>query len=274
MKLNRYFAASLTLALAIGAVATANAQLTCPGNTPIPNSARVATRIFNDCPTSTVTVVNTYPALVSISDQNLDCFGFANLHNWSFSTDGGASSVQFENCSSYRWCADVTLSGTARGEGGLRLSPWWSPDVDGRFMINATNGEIAAFGGRLPFYSFTGAYGITYTKGVVAHMEAIYRPNGLNASSPATIEYRIALGAGPTYTSGPLQFDEGNVAEGAVHGNWGALYPHTVGGYFQLRPGEGVPVGMTADFANICFESLQVTPTVPSSWGRIKSIYR
>ena len=274
MKRNRYFAAVVTGALVLGAAATANAQLNCPGSTPTPTSARIATRVFNDCPTSTVTTTNLYPAQVQISDQNLDCFGGANLHSWSFSTDGGATSAQFENCSSYRWCADVTLSGTARCEGGLRLAPWWSPDVDGRFMINKTNGEIACFGGRLPFYSFTVNHGITYTAGVVAHMEAIYTPNGLSAASPATIEYKIKLGAGPTYSSGLLNFDEGNVAEGAVHGNWGALYPHTVGGYFQLNPGDGNAVGAVANFANICFEAGGPVPTIHSTWGRIKSIYR
>jgi len=274
MKRKRYCAALVTGALVLGAAATANAQLTCPGGTPNPTSARVAQRVFNDCPTSTLTVTNTYPALISISDQNLDCFGGANLHSWSFSTDGGATSAQFENCSSYKFCADVTISGNARAEGGLRLAPWWSPDVDGRFMINKTNGEIACFGGRLPFYSFTVNHGLTYTAGVTAHMEVFYRPHGLSAGAPATIEYRIALGAGPLYSSGQLAFDEGNVAEGAVHGNWGALYPHTSGGYFQLNPGDGNPVGAVATFANVCFDILQTTETVPSTWGRIKSIYR
>lgn len=276
MKRNGYFTASLTLALVLGAVSAASAGdgRTCPGTTPSPTSARVAQRVFNDCPTSTLIVNNAFPALISISDQNLDCFGGANLHSWSFSTDGGATSAQFENCSAYRWCADVTLSGTARGEGGLRLAPWWSPDVDGRFMINKTNGEIACFGGRLPFYSFTVNHGITYTAGVTAHMEAIYLPNGLSMASPATIEYRISLGGGPTYTSGPLAFDQANPAEDPPHGLWGALYPHTVGGYFQLNPGDGEPVGMVADFANICFESLAPTPAVPATWGRIKSMYR
>lgn len=269
MKRNRYLAASLTLVLVLGAVATASAQLTCPGNTPVPNSARVLTRIFNDCPTSTVMTVNNFPALISISDQNLDCFGFANLHNWSFSTDGGATSAEYENCSAYRWCADVTLSGTANGEGGLRLAPWWSLEVDGRFMIN-TNGEIACFGGRLPFYSFTANHSITYTRGTTVHMEAIYLPHALDAGYPATIEYRISLG-GPTYSSGPLSFDQGNPAEG--HGAWGALYPHNVGGYFQAQTGQGTAVGLTADFANICYE-FGSTPTVPATWGRIKSLYR
>ena len=70
--------------------------------TPIPNSAVVKTRIFNDCPTSTITTVNNYPGLVSIEDAGLDCFGFANLHNWRFSTDG-ANPIQFDNNASFRF---------------------------------------------------------------------------------------------------------------------------------------------------------------------------
>jgi hypothetical protein len=277
MKRNRYLVGSLTLALFLGAIATASAGVggdgrTCPGTTPIPNSGRVLTRIFNDCPTSTLGTINNFPAQIQIDDQNLDCFGYANLHNWSLSTDGGTTSAQYENCSAYRWCADVTLTGTANGEGGLRLSPWWSPDVDGRFMINS-GGEIACFGGRLPFYSFTGNHGITYTRGVVAHMEAIYLPHALDAGYPATIEYRISLGGGPTFSSGPLSFDQANPGEDPPHGLWGALYPHTVGGYFLVQTGAGTPVGMTANFANICYE-FGTTPTTTSTWGKIKTLYR
>jgi len=36
--------------------------------------------------------------------------------------------------------------GAGEGEGGLRISPWWAKFVDGRFMANATTGEIACFG--------------------------------------------------------------------------------------------------------------------------------
>lgn len=273
MKRNSYIAlAVLTVGLACSSIASAE-TLVCPGYTPQANGAYVATRVFNDCPTSTLNAINNYPALISFDDQNLDCFGGANLHSWVFSADGGATRAQFQNCSEYRFCADVTLSGTASCEGGLRIAPWWSPDVDGRFMINK-GGEIACFSGRLPFYSFTVAHGITYTPGVTAHMEMVYLANGLALGSPATVEYRISLGGGPTFTSGPLPFDEANVGEGAVHGLWGALYPHYPGGYFQLNPGSGTPVGATATFENICFEFQTSTPTEATTWGRVKTLYR
>ena len=153
----------LAIGLVCSSIALAQAKgdgRTCPGTTPRPNGAQIHTRVFNDCPTSTLTVTNAYPSSISISDQHVDCYGYANLHTWSFSTDGGLTKAIFENCSSYRFCANVVLTGTGSGEGGLRLAPWWSPDADGKFMLN-TGGEIACFGGRLPFYSFTANYGVT-----------------------------------------------------------------------------------------------------------------
>jgi len=264
----------LALALAASTVAFASDCKVCPGNTPNPNGAQISTRVFNDCPTSVLTVNNTYPGFISISDQNLDCFGFANLHTWSFSTDGGLTKAQFENCSYYYFCANVVLSGTGNGEGGLRLSPWWSPNADGKFMLNTGSGEIACFGGRLPFYSFTVNYGATYVKGVNAFMTVLYNPNALSSALPATITYTISLGGGPTLSSGALPFDQGNLAEDPPHGLWGELVPAYAGGYFQPQLGQGQSVGMTCSWADICYQNLGVVPTAPTTWGRLKTLYR
>ena len=269
--------ATTTLALCAIALCTTLAQAdvrTCPGNTPSPNGAQISTRVFNDCPTSTLTINNSYPGLISIDDQNVDCFGYANLHTWSFSTDGGATKAVYENCSWYSFCANVTLTGTGNGEGGLRLSPWWSPDADGKFMLNVGTGEIACFGGRLPFYSFTVNNGVTYTKGTNAFMEIVYTPNSLSQAQPATIEYHLRLGGGPLLSSGPLNFDEGNVTEGAVHGNWGELWQAYAGGYLQPYVGQGQPVGLTGQWVDICYQNVGATPAKSTTWGKLKTLYR
>jgi len=271
--------ATATLALCAIALCATLAQADgrfCPGNTPTPNGANITLRVFNDCPTSTVTAVNGYPALISISDSNIDCFGFANLHTWSFSTDGGATEAKYENCSWYSFCANVVLNGSGVGEGGLRLAPWWSPDADGKFMLNAKTGEIACFGGRLPFYSFTANYAVSYTKGTNAFMEIVYVPNSLSATMPATIEYHLRLGGGPLLSSGPLNFDEGNVAEGAVHGNWGELVAAYAGGYVQpyLPNDVTLTVDFTGSWADICYQNVGATPTKSSTWGKLKTLYR
>ena len=222
------------------------------GTTPDPNGATVVTRIFNDCPSSTVTTVNNYPALISIQDSGLDCLGFANLHNWSFSEDGGANPAVFNNDSKFRFSADVVVSGDGNGEGGLRISPWWSKDVDGRFMINATTGEIACFGGRLPFYTFTGGLGLHYTKGDLIHMEAIYDPRSRTSVDPATIEYKLNY-KGTDYTRGVIPFDMANPAEDPPWGLWGMLNDGRVGGYFQPGMTPTVASTMTATWTNIKF---------------------
>ena len=170
----------------------------CPGTTPTPNGAQIATRIWNDCPASDLTVTNNYPAQVRFAETWSDCFGFANLHTWSFSADGGATRAAFENCSAYSFGADVTLTGDGDGEAGLRLSPWWSSDADGKFMVRAFNGEIACFGGRLPFYSFTGMQGITYTVGTPIHLGIVYSPRSLSPAEPATVTYDVSTAATAT----------------------------------------------------------------------------
>jgi len=228
-----------------------------PLGTPDVNAATIEARTFNDCALSTLTTTNNYPTLVEITDEmNPACLGFANLHSFSFSEDGGVTPAVFNNVSIFRFGADFTLSGAGTGEGGLRLSPWWSQFVDGRFMANATTGEIACFGGRLPFYSFTVNHGITYVKGTTIHMELTYNPNGLSAADPATIQYRVVSG-GSTYDSPVLTFDEGNAGEDPPFGLWGMLNNGRAGGYFQVRANTGA--ALTATWGNITFGTCLVT---------------
>ena len=55
-------------------------------NVPDPNSVVVIQRVYNDCPTSTLSITNHYPSSLNITDSNLSCGGFANLHVWRFSS--------------------------------------------------------------------------------------------------------------------------------------------------------------------------------------------
>jgi len=264
----------LAIGLLASAVALAGDGRTCPGFTPPGyNGFQISTRVFNDCPTSILTVTNGFPNSVIISDNILDCFGFANLHTWSFSTDGGLTKAQFENCSHYEFAATVMLDGSANGEGGLRLAPWWSPDADGKFMLNVGTGEIACFGGRLPFYSFTVNFGLHYLRGLPARMDIVYNPHFLSQLSPATITYNLQYN-NVAYTSGELPFDQGNPAEDPPHGLWGELVPAYCGGYFQPQLGQGVPVGLTATFSDIFYNGVDATPTTKSTWGKVKTLYR
>ncbi len=222
-------------------------------STPHPTSAVIRTRIFNDCPVSILATTDNYPALIQISDQNPgSCYGYANLHNWRFSEDDVNPAV-FDNDADFQFGADLMISGTGEGEAGLQVSPWWAKDTDGRLNVRTTDGEIAGFGGRLPFYSFTANHGLHYVKGTSIHLEITYRPNGLTASDPATIVYRVLYNSSE-YSSGALPFDEGNPAEDPPYGLWGMLNDGRVGGHLQyFLSATPPPHGITATWSNVYF---------------------
>ncbi len=216
------------------------------------DGAVLHTRIFNDFPGSTLTTVNNYPATVEFMDGPIGGpAGWANLHNFHLSEDGGVSDALFANGDAFSIQADVTLLGNGTAEAGLQVAPWWSPNVDGRFNIRNTDGEVAVFGGRLPFYSFTTSHGVTYTPGTTITQKIIYSPNSLTEMDPATIEYIYTDSSG-TYSSGPLAFDMGNPAE--PYGLWGMLDDARIGGYVQVFNGLGGAEHTSgARFENIVF---------------------
>jgi hypothetical protein len=200
---------------------------------PAINSAVFDLRVFDNDPGSTLIPGDAYPASVSISDtpSSPAAAGFANFHRWVASEDDSAA-AQFQNGDGFYFASDLTISGAGEGEAGLQVRPWWST-ADGLFNFRTTDGEIAVFGGRLPFYSFTGNHGITYTKGTTVRASMEYKPNSLSMADPATIEYRVTIGLN-TYSSGPLAFDQGNPAEDPPHGQWGLLQPFEIGGQMKM----------------------------------------
>ena len=190
---------------------------------PTVNSVVIGLRHFNDCPTTTINTFDGDFASIIIDETGNDCFGFANRHSWSFSGDN-VNPAEFQNSDGFSFCATVMATGSGDGEVGLRLSPWWSLDVDGTFMLNTRSGEIAIFGGRLPFYRFSDPpHSQTYVKGTAATLSMDYRPNGLSAASPGSIVYTLTNANG-TFSSPVLLFDEGNTAEDPPHGLWGILH--------------------------------------------------
>jgi hypothetical protein len=281
------FAAVLALGLFASGLAVAADGRDCipPVNTPAANGAVITTRVFNDCPGSNLTWGNNYPSNIWFSDSDVDCVGWTNLHVWSFSEDGGITPAVFENCSHYIFHATVVLNGEGPpanvvgvAEAGLRLSPWWGLNVDGRFMVRCGppygNGEIACFGGRLPFYSFTANYGVTYTNENAAYLEIVYHPHSLTEADPATIEYHLGY-LGNFYSSGPLPFDQGTAIEDPPHGLWGELFPARVGGYLQSpNNNSGGQWNWTATWWNIGYQGDGATPAARSTWGQLKTLYK
>jgi hypothetical protein len=218
--------------------------------TPSIDGATLNLRVFNDDAGSTLGTSNNYPVKVEISDTPTGT-GFANLHIFHLAT-GGTEAV-FNNGDSFQFSADLTISGAGEGEAGLQVAPWWSQDVDGRFNFRTSDGEIAVFGGRLPFYSFTGSQGLTYIKGDTVRVGVDYQANSLTMGDPATIKYTLTMG-GTDYTSGTLAFDQGNPSEDPPYGVWGMLNDARVGGFVQVFTGvSGDGNNVTATWENMRF---------------------
>ncbi len=273
MKRIGYSLACLT-SLAILAL-TATVASAVPGV----NSAIINERIFNDCPNSTLTTNNAYPASIFIGDApDAQCVidnagAFANLHNWRFSEDG-ANPALFMNSDLFRFSADLVIDGPGQCESGLQISPWWSPDVEGRLNVRTTDGEIAMFGGFLPFFSFTANYGLFYQKGQTIHIEFNYTPNSNTEADPATLECKITYG-GNLYTSGALPFNNNNPNDPPQYGYFGIGNDSQAGGHIQClwQPGQFQEVNAT--WSNISFSpDAKPTAAEPTTWGRIKTMYR
>ncbi len=272
----------LTLAALAVMVGAANA-------TPTINGAAINERVFNDCPFSTPSITNNYPSSIVISDAIAanSCGGWANLHAWSFSADGGANAAVFDNNSCFSFGCDLVITGNCQVEAGIRISPWWSKYADGRINVRIPDGEIAAFGGRMPFISWTNpglppnlnpwGAALHYVAGDPIHLEMHYDANSLSSSDPGAVMYVVVYG-GNTYATPWLLLDQGNPAEDPPYGLWGMLNDGRVGGLFQIDNGAS-PISQakngTATFTNIQYTSCtKPTPTKASTWGRVKALYR
>jgi len=213
---------------------------------PAVNGAKITTRIFNDFTDSGFSSTNFYPASLTMHDQvGSDADGFANRHVFHLSDDGGANDAVFLNGDSFAFYSDVSITGP--GEVGLHIAPWWFPG-DGQFMLNGNSGEIAIFGGRMPFYSFS-AHGFNYVNGATYTLGVIYNAHSNSALDPATIQYVLGIG-GSNHYSPIIPFDQGNPAEDPPHGQYGLLNPFYPGGYYQANLGAGPS---TAVFSNMRF---------------------
>jgi len=245
--------AMIVAVLAVAGLAVVSVNAAAPAV----NSVLFHTRLWNDDPDSILTTVGNYPLSVLINDSKLDGDGTggerANRHNFRFSDNGGVSDAVFMNDHQFAVYADVTITGNTNAEGGLNLTPWWSKDFDGQFMLRTSDGMIEVWNGRLPYYNFTANHGATYTMGETVRCGMIYAPNGLSEADPATIEY-ILVDQGNTYSSGPLAFSEGNPAEDPPYGLWGILNDARLGGFHQPQLTVGDPNAWSQiEFGNIVF---------------------
>ena len=179
------------LAASLCAAAAADAQLV--------NSWGTFLRYFNDIPSSNVQITNnTLNNLTFHEDfpQAPAGAGGINRHTGALSPNNGVSPFVLNNAIPWSYEVTVRLDGLASNEAGMHIGQLGTPApygpgnaITGQVMVNA-NGEIAAFGAWLPFFSNNqpqyshlprGARGQDFRLGVFVNP---------NPGSP-TIEYRV-----------------------------------------------------------------------------------
>ncbi|MEX0610708.1 MAG: hypothetical protein WD738_14795 [Pirellulales bacterium] len=222
-------------------------------------------RVFNDFSTTTLVYVNGNsvnqgPILSSVLiDETAwtdDGMGgsFANRHDFTLSSDGGATSHTFGIDDSYTVKTLVNLSAGSnapRKEAGLRIN---SPITgDALFLVNSDAGEIVAFGGGAPFFSFSSGAQPDYVPGTTILLGFTMLGNGVAAN---TMEYfidRMPGVPGGEVSSGPLPFS--NLEEGPL--------AYNVALYSQASPNLANSAEfVSTDFTDIMFMRIPEPATV------------
>lgn len=245
----------MRLSVLFAAISLAGIAGSAAGQVSAINGMTTMARYFNDRPGSNLAITNTYPALFRVFEDNPGPGGFANGHMGAFSTTGGATPYDFNYGDAFDVMTTLSFNGltpsNVGGEAGFKFNLFGV----GHFGVLPGNGEIAAFGGILPFHSFgTGLWNSSQT----VTLRIIHTPgngNGLpgGATIPSTMEYAYNLGSG-WVTSGPVAFGnlEGGIPD--VPGN-----PLFIGPGIQNNWGAGL-ISSDVSFTNISI-------TVPAPGG-------
>lgn len=204
------------------------------------NSVRIQLRRFNDYPGSTLVVTNNFPSLVSFNESAFGAGGFANQHVARFSSDSGATNRAFLNSEAFDISVNVNLSvGSATPaikEAGFRMDTFIGGEG---FFIVKSNGEVAAFGGPLPFHTFGGS---AYTPGTTVNLRMRYAPGAI-----ASMEYFY------NGVSSGLKFF-GNTENGVINGS-------DLGTYVQNAPNDN----FSGDFSNAAFTNYVIAVPEPGT---------
>lgn len=223
------------------------------------NSTHLEPRFFNDVPGSNLTITNPWPT-VTIDDANVSApTGYANRHFWNLSNDGGNTSYLFQPTDYWtlRFNLKLTSVGTKNKEAGVMLMN--SINGDHIFLVKMDNGgEVAAFGGAFPFYSFTIQYDDHYVLGTDVTMAVTYFKDP--ADNIDKIIYRYNNHFSPAQAVANLE---------------GYLLPDTrIGGYLQVVNDPNNPNNEgRAEYTNIMISDAdKVLPeTMNVNLGRVTS---
>ena len=178
------------------------------------NGVNVRPRIFNDFPNSNLVITNNFDTDFTFYEDNFGSGGFANRHAAYFSTDGGATAndLNYGDAFDYSFTLDLDADPSTGREAGFHT------DLFGLgFFGVLPNGEIAAFGSILPFWSA----GTVWTPGDPVDLRMIHTPGDGDGTSgnftvASTMEYMFNLGNG-WVSSGPVDI---TTTEGGIPSNF------------------------------------------------------
>jgi hypothetical protein len=213
-------------------------------------------RIFNDFADSSLTFSSNYDVFgssIDLREENFGSGGFANRHAAWFS-DGGGAKVDFDYGDA--WDMQMTMqineaSGVGNVEAGFQADLFGF----GLFGVLTSNGEIAAFGSVLPFFSFGSGL---YTVGDEVMLRMVHSPGDGEGSGGAasTMEYlynNMTTGSG-WVSSGLVNFTTG---EGGIPSG----FDFFAGAGAQINaPGSGAVV-------DISFRNLTAVVPAPGALG-------
>ncbi|WP_428388284.1 PEP-CTERM sorting domain-containing protein [Mucisphaera sp.] len=217
------------------------------------NSVVLVDRIFNDFPSSNLTVTDNDLTSFIIEETDFIPDGgadFANRHAAYLSTND-IDPFAFQTNDGFDFSVDITLEvgeTTPTKEAGIYMETFVGGQ--GQFIIKP-NGEIAAFG-QFPFVSSTVADedgpefgGRTYVAGETINLRILYTPgNGPGGDEASTIEYFV-----DGVSSGPREF--GNLENGIIPNS-------NIGTYVQYPPNV---FAFPADFGRTTFENWSILDT-------------
>lgn len=144
--------------------------------------------VFADFANSGFTSTGTFPSVtfddpnVNTGGQGTGSGGFANRHIWNTSNDHGATDYATTGPNdffNFTFSLNLTAVDTnSRKEAGFFIHTGAPSNLDSQFIITSNSGtaagEVAAFGGAFPFYSFTVSNGSHYTEGTTVSMGVLY----------------------------------------------------------------------------------------------------
>lgn len=267
MKIQR----STWIALGLVTAACASAQVSSV------NGVRINARVWNDFSSSAFTSTNSFPSSVVMNDHITDFNqgNFANRHMWFLSNDGGTSAFNwmggndtFEMTYMARLDSNFAVPfGPRKAEAGplnqFPITEGWISDSQ---MIITTDGEVAAFGTPIPFYSFSNriADPQRYTPGTTVRVGYRYFRDTDNLMKWVWIYDQVES---PALTLENIA-NVWNFAQNGFHTYTWESVPrfNRLGTYLQVMPKNGVPsetnIGLTANSISIVQMGVKGTVTL------------